>query len=204
MTPGYISILLHSSIFSNKTLESCNIWVNSRELSFCATHSPGHNADKLSTKNQRSARITLARVFTTTRHTSTDHVDSDSTVIDICTIAFCTFCDEYFDCLELWRIYATWTESSPTTDYSKGTSRRFCGSQRNWLNSCSVGEWNRYLKWNTEIIEVFYWKVGCLPRMFCLIVYHWMICIQLYTIFNFPILLQYVEPHTFVFLINVG
>ena len=70
MTPGYISILLHASIFSNNTLESCNFWVNSRVISFCATGSPGHNTDKLLAKNQRAARITLEGVFTSARHSS--------------------------------------------------------------------------------------------------------------------------------------
>ena len=178
MTPGYISVLLHASFLSNKTLDICNILVKSRVQSFCATDSPGHNADKLAANNQRATRITLARVFTSTRHSSTNHVRSDSVEIGISTIAFCTGCDVYFDCLELWRIYATWTETSPATDYSKGTSNWFCGCQRNWLNCWSVGEWNRYLKWNTDIIERFYWKDGFLPRMICGIIHHSIFCIQ--------------------------
>ena len=68
-----------------------------------------------------------------------------------------------FDCLELLRIYATiWRENPPATHYREGTSRWFWGGQRNWLNCWSVGEWNRYLKWNTVIIERFFWKDGCL------------------------------------------
>ena len=140
---------LQASLFSNKTPQRCNIWVNSRVVSFCATNSPGHNADKCTVNNQRAARITLASVFTSTRHTSTDHVLSDSAVSGISTVTCCTGCDEYFDCVELWRKWATWSESSPATDYSKGTSSGFCGGQRNRLNSYSVGEWNRYLRRNT-------------------------------------------------------
>jgi hypothetical protein len=178
VTPGYINILLHASCISNKTLESCNIWVNYRVPSFCATDAPGHNADKLATNNQRAARITLASECTATRHTSTDHVLSDSFVNGINTIAFCTRCDVQVDCLEYPNGPVTMNEFSPATDYSKGTSSRFWRSKRNWLNSWPVFEWSRYLKWSIEIIEVFYWKDGCLPRMICAIINHCMICIQ--------------------------
>jgi len=87
---------------SKKTLERCNIGVNSRVISQCGTESEGHNADKLVANNQRATRIILARVFISTRHSSTDHVHSDSTVSGIRTIAFCTGCDVY---LTAWSCY---------------------------------------------------------------------------------------------------
>ena len=166
MTTGYINILLHTSYVRNKTLESCNIWVNSRILSFCITDSSGHNADKLAANNQRAARIIMASVFTSSSHTSTDHVLSDSVVSGISTVTCCAGCDVYFDCMELWRKgTATCRESSPATDYSKGTRGGLRRCHWNWLNSFTVGEWNRYLKWNIEIIERFYWKDGCFTSL---------------------------------------
>ena len=133
LTPRYISILLHASFLSNKTLESCDIWVNSRVLSTCATNSPGHNADKLNANNQRAARITLASVFTFTRHTSTDQVVSYSIVFDISAIACCTGYDDCFDCLELWRMgSATWRENSPATE-----CRRTPAAASEWVSEIS-------------------------------------------------------------------
>jgi hypothetical protein len=161
VTPGYFSILCHSSLFGDETLESKNIWVNSRVIRQCATQSPGHNAGKLAITSQRAARITLASVFTSTRHTSTDHVDSDSAVIGISSIAYCTVYDCYFDCLELICKWATWSGSSAATYYTSCTSSGFCGCQGNWPNSWSVGEWRRYLKLYTEVIERFCRKAGC-------------------------------------------
>ena len=133
----------------------------------------------MAANNQRSTRIILASVFTSTRHSSTDNFLSDSTVSGISSIAFFTGYDVYFDCPELWR--KDWiikTKSTPATDYSKGTSRWLWGGQRNWLNCWSVGEWNRYLKWNTVIIERFYWKDGVLPRMICTVINKWTISTQ--------------------------
>ena len=153
---------LHASLVSNKTPESCYIGVNSRETRLSATDSPWHNADKNAINNQRSARINFASVFTTTIHGSTDRVRSDYAVVVISTIELWNWYNVQFDCMELCRIcWVTWIERSPATDYSKGTSSGFCGSQWNWLNPWSVGEWNRYLKGNTEIIEMFYLKDEC-------------------------------------------
>jgi hypothetical protein len=179
VTPGYISILIHASCISNPTLESCNIWVNSRVPRLSATECPGHNADKLAANKQRAASITLAGVFTSERKTCTDHVLSDCVEKVIITDTSWTGYDVYFDRLELWRkCCTTWRESSPATDYSKGTSRGFCGGQRNWLNSWSVGEWRRYLKWNTKLLRCSTRKTGVLPGMICAIINHWMFSTQ--------------------------
>jgi hypothetical protein len=62
--------------------------------------------------------------------------------------------------MELYWKWVSWRGSSPAADYREGTSSGFCDGQRNWLNSCSVGEWNRYLKVNTDIIEGFCWRFG--------------------------------------------
>ena len=154
MTTGYINILLHTSYVRNKTLESCNIWVNSRILSFCITDSSGHNADKLAANNQRAARIIMASVFTSSSHTSTDHVLSDSVVSGISTVTCCAGCDVYFDCMELWRKgTATCRESSPATDYSKGTSSGFFGRRIEQLPE--MKHWN-------------YWEVLLEGRVFYL------------------------------------
>jgi len=43
-----------------------------------------------------------------------------------------------------------------------------------------------------------------LPRLTCAIIYHWMICIRLYTLSISPLLLQYVLLIMFVIAVNVN
>ena len=142
-----VRFLVDTSFLCNKTLEGSNIWVHAGIQRFCTTNSPGNNASQFSIHNQGSARITLASVFTSTRHSSTNHVLSDSIIWFIIFVAFFPRYYWHIDHLKLtWKCTRTWGKGPPAGDSSILSRKRLWIGQCNRLHSCSESEVRWYLK----------------------------------------------------------
>jgi hypothetical protein len=142
----YITCLVDTSLFSDEIPENSNVSIHARVQRFSAAISPGYNTDQISSSNQRTARVTLAGVLSSTTYSSADHVLCYSTVRGIRGITFGSGHNIHSHRLKLsWKWWWSGREGSPAAHHWCSTDSWCSAGESNWLNSSSECEGDRYL-----------------------------------------------------------